>query len=204
MTQKPQAISSNSALILDRDGTINAMVCNSKGEQDSPYFPSQLELYPHIESLLKPFAAAQIPIFIVTNQPGVAKGHFTMKDLDELHGALSKRFEAHGIYFKDILFCPHHPVGSEKGDPSLIGPCECRKPQPGMLLEIQRKYNIDLSRAIYIGDSKADQGACEAAGVKNFFPIKTFVSDSVPVQKRTFIFSDAPNLRHVLQQFQEL
>ncbi len=200
--QRLRAINSSSALILDRDGTLNAMICNSKGEQDSPYFASQLELYPNLGELLQPFAQAQIPIFITTNQPGMAKGHFTEKDLRELNQALVDQLSNFGITIKEVLFCPHHPIGTPEGDQSLIRECDCRKPKPGMLFQIQKKYGINLSKAIYIGDSKADQDACQAAGIGNFHLVRTFISETVPIKKRINIFPHAPLLKHVLLKLQ--
>lgn len=187
-----------SALILDRDGTLNAMVCNPQGDQDSPYFARQLEYYPHLLSLLKPWADSTIPFFIVTNQPGIAKGNFTRQDLREAHDALRSFFLTGGISIQDIFSCIHHPVGAPEGDSSLIGPCECRKPKPGMFFDLQKKHQIDLSRAIYIGDSQVDREAAEQAGIGTFRLVRTFVSARVPEGKRVIAFPNAPTLAEVL------
>src|SRR5688572_11570945 len=140
-----------SALLLDRDGTIVAMVKNAKGEQDSPYFASELEFYPGLAELLTPFVKQDIPIFIVTNQPGIAKGHFEREDLKEAHASLAMSLYSSGIPIREILSCIHHPVGMDgRGDRSLVGECDCRKPKPGLFLQIAERHGIDLSKALMI------------------------------------------------------
>jgi D-glycero-D-manno-heptose 1,7-bisphosphate phosphatase len=193
-----------SALILDRDGTLNAMVCNPKGEQDSPYFASQLELYPQLGKLLHPFVKAQVPLFIVTNQPGITKGNFKLNDLQVMHETFRQSLLKEGVSFVEIISCIHHPVGTPEGDQSLIINCECRKPKPGMLLQIQEKYKIDLSNAIYIGDSQVDEDAAKAAGVGTFRLVRTFVSSSVPKERQSISFPDAPELKIVLSRFESI
>jgi D-glycero-D-manno-heptose 1,7-bisphosphate phosphatase len=189
-----------SALLLDRDGTLNAMVLNPRGTQDSPYFVSQMELYPGLASFLLPWVRAKIPIFIVTNQPGIAKGNFSRLDLDNFHQVLKDNLESQGIPIKEIIACTHHPVGSSTGDKSLISSCECRKPKPGMILSLQKKYVFDLSKAVYIGDSNVDLEAATAAGVGLHFLVRTFVSNLVPEDKRIISFPKAPSLTEVFNQ----
>jgi len=193
-----------SALILDRDGTLNAMILNPQGKQDSPYFTSQLELYPHLGDLLLPWVKAHIPIFIVTNQPGVAKGNFTREDLAAVHTHLKNQLLSQGIQINDIFFCMHHPTGTPhgalRGDLSLIGPCECRKPRPGMLFQLRERYGIDLSQAVYIGDSPVDQEAAKNAGIQHFFAVRTFISQQVPPEKRVIPFPQAESLAEILRQ----
>ena len=193
-------MSNHSALILDRDGTLNAMVCNPQGDQDSPYFSSQLEIYPGLGDLLRPWTNSGIPIFVVTNQPGIAKGHFKREDLLHLNSVLMDRLLKEGVKIQDIFSCIHHPVGTQQGDQSLIGPCECRKPKPGMLHELHKKHRIDLAKAIFIGDSDVDQKAAKAAGVGTFILVKTLISATVPIEKQNYSFPNAPTLRSVLEK----
>ncbi len=187
-----------SALFLDRDGTLVPMVLGPDGTQDSPYFASQMELFPGLGKLLAPWIQARVPVFVVTNQPGIAKGHFTVRDLDKAHSHLLELMANEGIPVRDIASCIHHPAGKVGGDPILIRSCECRKPKPGMILQLAAKYGIDLSKAVYIGDSEVDEKAAKAAGVGTFAPVKTWISDNVPVEKRKLGFPDAPRLDEVL------
>lgn len=191
-----------SAIFLDRDGTLNAMVLNSEGQQDSPRFAKDLFLYPSLGELLRPFGERSIPLFVVTNQPGMAKGYYRREDLDSLHGELEQRMAKEGIFFRKIAFCPHHPVGAEGGDTSLIRECECRKPKPGMLLALAREFQIDLNRAVMVGDQFADRGAADAANLGLSLTVRTFIHDSVPNSKRKYGYADAPNLAQVLNQLQ--
>lgn len=189
-----------SAIFLDRDGTLNAMVLNPEGQQDSPRYAKDLFLYPNLGTLLRPFVDRSIPLFIVTNQPGMAKGYYQSKDLDSLHGELERRLAVEGITFRKIAFCPHHPVGAEGGDSSLIRECECRKPKPGMLLELSREFQIDLSRAVMVGDQFADRGAADAANLGLSLTVRTFIHDQVPTAKRRYGYADAPDFEAVLGQ----
>lgn len=188
-----------SALILDRDGTLIAMSVNPHGEQDSAYFPEELEFFPDVASLLLPFVRANIPIVIATNQPGVAKGHFSEQDLVAFHLKMTKELEASGIPIRAIYSCLHHPVGEPAGDQRLVGDCDCRKPKPGMILQAASEVGFDLQKAIFIGDSDADAGAARLAGVGRFFRVRTFVSERVPLEKRRVQLPDAPMLEGVLK-----
>lgn len=190
-----------SALILDRDGTINAMALNPRGEQDSPYFPKQLELYPRLQDLLAPFAAARVPLFVATNQPGIAKGWFSRADLAAMNAALVERLQYPGFDVDSIFACIHHPVGVEgSGDRTLVRDCECRKPKPGLLHSIRDEFGIDLSRAIYVGDSQVDMEAGRAAKVGEVFLVRTLISDTVPPALRRVQVPDGPPLSAVLQK----
>lgn len=100
---------------------------------------------------------ANIPVLVVTNQSGVARGLFDAAAVERFHFALRDRLAAEGARIDDILYCPHHPD---------FGPdCECRKPAPGMLLTLAQRWSIDLSRAFLIGDKASDMAAAKAAGV---------------------------------------
>jgi len=103
----------------------------------------------------------QIPIFIVTNQGGIAKGLFSIAQLQAFHDHLKSEAGKAGIQITDIAYCPHHPQAIA---PEMAGPCACRKPEPGMLLSLAQKWNIDLSKSVMIGDKLSDVEAGEKAG----------------------------------------
>lgn len=185
-----------SALILDRDGTIVSMVANSRGQMDSPYYASQLFLYPGIGQLLKPWVQDRVPIFIATNQPGIAKGHFSFEELATCHAALERMLLAEGIPLSGIYACVHHPVGTEGGDRSLVGPCECRKPKPGLIFQLQREHGIDLSRAVFIGDSLVDTQAANAAGVGRALRVRPYLQE--PLGPDSILANEFPTLKECL------
>jgi D-glycero-D-manno-heptose 1,7-bisphosphate phosphatase len=64
----------------------------------------------------------------------------------------------------EVATCLHHPVGDPSGDPSLIGPCECRKPLPGLLLGLAERWNAEPARSFYLGDTEGDVRAARRAG----------------------------------------
>lgn len=191
------------ALILDRDGTINAMVLNAKGEQDSPYFWSQIELYPKLWEHLLPFSKAGIPILIATNQPGIAKGHFSKNDLESLHQRLIDTAKQNQVTIQEVFACIHHPIGAPGGDPKLIKDCLCRKPKPGMFLDLAKKYQIDLAGAVFIGDSTVDEQAANAAKLGRFEAVQSFISSKVPASLRRFGNSSQQSLNTVLKSLRE-
>jgi len=192
-----------SALILDRDGTLIAFGLNPQGEQDSAYFVSQLELYPGAAELLRPFCEAGVPIFLATNQPGISKGHFSLEELDAFHAELSRRLSAAGVKLAGIFSCTHHPVGKQGGDPLYVRECECRKPKPGLLQAIAQAHGIDLSQAVMIGDSAADEGAAQAAGIGQFLLVRAHISAAVPREKHVVPFPAAPNFAQAIRKAAE-
>ena len=90
----------------------------------------------------------------VTNQRGVARGLTDPRDLEEIHNRMSQELEAAGAPLDGILCCPHEE-----------GSCTCRKPQPGMVLEAERRWNIDLRASLFIGDSPSDRQLAETCGM---------------------------------------
>ena len=95
-------------------------------------------------------------IYIVTNQRGIARGMMDEHDLKVIHGKLKEELEKHGAKVKQIYHCPH---GQDNG-------CECRKPKPGLLFRAASEHNINLTKAIFIGDDERDLQAGNAAGCK--------------------------------------
>ena len=88
-------------------------------------------------------------LVVVTNQSGIARGYFTEHDLERMHDKLRQMLRVWGVELSAIAYCPHHVDGAV---PHLAIPCSCRKPQPGMLLEIAAARDIDLARSWMIGD----------------------------------------------------
>jgi D-glycero-D-manno-heptose 1,7-bisphosphate phosphatase len=137
-----------SYIILDRDGVIN---------YDSHEYIKSPDEWLAIPGSLEAVAAlnrAGFRVIIATNQSGIARGYYSVEVLDEIHEKMMRELAAVGGYVEEIFFCPHHPEEC----------CHCRKPQPGMMHEIQSKYGLQLTDTFFIGDSYADVGAAQAAG----------------------------------------
>jgi D-sedoheptulose 7-phosphate isomerase len=138
------------AVFLDRDGVINRAVVRD-GKPFPPSGVEELELLPGVASSLLDLKAHGFNLFVITNQPDVARGTQTRDAVEAIHQAL-----ASSLPIDDIFVCYHDDADH----------CACRKPKPGMLLEAQRKHHIDLSRSFVVGDRWRDVDAGHAAGCK--------------------------------------
>ena len=153
--------------LLDRDGTLIDVVRDEEtGVITTAFHPSQIRLLEGVTEGLSALVAARYLLAIVTNQPGPAKGHFSRGAVDRTNAALVEMLAARGIPMARVSACMHHPEGGVGGDPSLVGPCSCRKPKPGLLLDSMQALGVDGARTWMIGDSSADVEAARAAGIR--------------------------------------
>lgn len=139
------------AIFLDRDGVINKEV-NYLSD------PKDFELLEGTINALKQLKTKGYLLIIITNQAGIARGYFTVTKLNEIHQKMIRIFKKKDLYIDDIFYCPHHPA--------FTGPCECRKPNPGMILGAKKKYNIDLKSSFMVGDTLNDIKTGKNAGCK--------------------------------------
>ena len=95
-------------------------------------------------------------IVVATNQSGIARGLFTTRTLFEIHDALQRAAAQAGGRVDAFFFCPHADAAA----------CECRKPKPGMLLEVARRFNVSLGETYMVGDALKDVQAAAAAGAR--------------------------------------
>lgn len=138
-------------LFLDRDGVINTDIGYA-------FRPEDIEFMPGIFAVCRHFQQLGYQLIVVTNQSGIARGYYSEADFSRLNTWLTGAFAEQGLTLTDIFHCPHHP--------DITGPCDCRKPAPGMLLEAIKKYRIDPQFSIMIGDKSSDMKAALAAGIK--------------------------------------
>lgn len=137
-------------VILDRDGTIN---------YDSDHYIKSLDEWRPIKGSLEAIARltqAGYRIVVATNQSGIARGLFTTRTLFEIHDGLQRAAVQAGGRIDAFFFCPH---AADAG-------CQCRKPQPGMLLEVAQRFNIALKDTYMVGDGLRDVQAAAAAGAR--------------------------------------
>jgi D-glycero-D-manno-heptose 1,7-bisphosphate phosphatase len=153
--------------LLDRDGTLIDVVRDAEtGTITTAFHPSHIRLLDGVIEGLRALVDAGYILAIVTNQPGPAKGHFGRDAVERTNAALVAMLAANGIPIAHVHSCMHHPDGGQGGDPALIGPCECRKPKPGLLLDAMKALGARPERTWMIGDSRADVDAGHAAGVR--------------------------------------
>ncbi len=152
------------AVLLDRDGTINAMVHHPNlGRTDSPATPDEFHLLPGVGTAIRMINEAGLLAVVVSNQPGIAKGRLTPADLDAVTSKMHDELTKIGAKLDRVFYCPHHPEGVRQ-EFRLV--CECRKPKPGLLLESARLLQIDLSRSFLVGDTITDIQAGRAVGCR--------------------------------------
>lgn len=145
-----------SAIFLDRDGTINREVHHL-------HRLDQFELIPGALESVKLLYDADHKIVVITNQSAVARGLLDLDGLAEIHAEMLQRLQDVGVTVDGIYHCPHHPTA---GIGVYRQVCECRKPQPGMLLQAATELDIDLERSFMVGDNLTDLLAGIAAGCR--------------------------------------
>jgi D-glycero-D-manno-heptose 1,7-bisphosphate phosphatase len=146
---------------LDRDGTIN---------HDSPdYIKSRFEFkfIPGSIEAIRLLTLGGFTSIVITNQSALARKFISPDELDHIHALMKNAIISGGGKITDIFFCPHMPDDG----------CECRKPAPGLLLQAQRKYNIDLSKSIMVGDSAKDIECARNAGCGKAVLVKSGKDD---------------------------
>jgi histidinol-phosphate phosphatase family protein len=146
------------AIFLDRDGVLLRHVDNLSRPQD-------VELLPGAGHAVAAINRSDYLAVLVTNQPMIAKGFLTQAGLRAIHKKMETLLGREHAFLDAIYHCPHHPQGGFPGEvPELKGPCFCRKPNPGMLLQAAREWNIDLASSWMIGDQECDLIAGKRAG----------------------------------------
>jgi D-glycero-D-manno-heptose 1,7-bisphosphate phosphatase len=142
-------------LFLDRDGVVNVDYGYVSSRERFHFIDGIFELTK--EALQKDYI-----IIIVTNQAGIGRGYYTERDFLKLTKWMCQVFDSHGISISKVYYCPTHP--SEGKGHFRVADFR-RKPNPGMILEAQREFNVDLSRSILVGDKLSDMQAGMAAGL---------------------------------------
>lgn len=135
-------------IILDRDGVINF---------DSEEYIKTPEEWQPIPGSLEAIAKLNqygYKVLIATNQSGISRGFYDISTLEDIHAKMHAALAEVGGKIHDIFYCPHHPLDN----------CFCRKPKPGLLYQIRDKYNINLKKTFFVGDSAKDIEAAIASG----------------------------------------
>ena len=155
------------ALFLDRDGVINH-------DFNHVYKISEFQFIDGIFEFCKFFLTRGYIIVIITNQAGIAKSFYTENDFFILSKWMKDFFKKKSVKIEKIYFCPHHP--------NYNGQCNCRKPNPGMILKAKNDLKIDLKQSILVGDKNSDIDAGLNAGIE-FQNCHLFKGDFSIIQK---------------------
>ncbi len=160
--------------VVDRDGTIVDVFRDEEtGSISVAFHPDQLRFLEGAVEGLRLLQGGGYTLAIATNQPAPAKGQFSAQAVQRTNEALVERLGAEGVRIARVEVCLHHPTGGPGGDPSLVGPCECRKPKPGMIEAAMRALGAERGSTWMIGDARADLEAARAArvGAALVFPL---------------------------------
>lgn len=141
------------AAFLDRDGTLI---------HDAHYLrdPALVQLIDGVPSALRRLADAGFALIVVTNQSGIARGLLTESDYEAVRARLDALLAADGITLTASLHCPH--------EPSVSGPCECRKPGTLLYRRAAAAHTVDFARSVFIGDRWRDVAPARALGGRGF------------------------------------
>jgi D-sedoheptulose 7-phosphate isomerase/D-glycero-D-manno-heptose 1,7-bisphosphate phosphatase len=141
-------------VLLDRDGTIIV---------DHGYVGSvdRVEFIEGAPEAIASFNRAGIPVAVVTNQAGVARGLYGIDDVARVHEYIAKHLAEHEAHIDLFVYCPYHPAGVVE---AFARTSEDRKPRPGMAMAAQAGLNLDLTASWVVGDRQEDLGLAEAVG----------------------------------------
>lgn len=180
------------ALLLDRDGTLTE-------RYHYPSRPEHLALYEGVGPRLAALQRSGLRLVVVTNQSGIARGYFTEDDLRHMHDYLGARLAAFGARLDAVYHCPHHPDGVI---PHLARRCDCRKPQPGMLLRAAADLNLDLARSWFLGDILDDVEAGNRAGCRTVLvDLGTERSPQCELRRPAFVARDTRHALDIVSAF---
>jgi D-glycero-D-manno-heptose 1,7-bisphosphate phosphatase len=140
------------AVFLDRDGVIN------RKAPDGEYIVAvnEFDILPRAVDAVARFSQGGFLVFVVTNQRGIARGLVSREEVDRIHQLLENTVERVGGHITKIYVCEHDHHHR----------CDCRKPEPGMLLRASREFNVDLDASWMVGDSHSDLQAGRRAGCR--------------------------------------
>ncbi|MGE5288245.1 MAG: D-glycero-alpha-D-manno-heptose-1,7-bisphosphate 7-phosphatase [Micromonosporaceae bacterium] len=156
---KARSSCSRPGILLDRDGTIIV---------DHGYVGSadRVEFIDGSPEAIARFNRAKVPVAVVTNQAGVAKGMYGIDDVARVHAYIAQRLAEYGAHIDLFLYCPYHPAGVVEAFARMS---DDRKPMPGMAKAAAAALNLDLTASWVVGDRPEDIGLAEAVGASAIY-----------------------------------
>lgn len=159
------------AVFLDRDGTINEEVNYLSRPEDARLIPGA---GPAVARLNR----AGFQVVVISNQSGLARGYFDDSDLAKVQAELGRQLAAFGAHIDAYYICPHLPPPHGKV-PELAFECDCRKPEPGLIIKAAGQMHLDLGASFMVGDRLKDVACGHRAGVRGIL-VQTGHDDGPP------------------------
>ena len=155
------------AVFLDRDGVVNALVYHQDaGVIDAPFNRSQFKLLPRVPEAIRLLNDLGLSVAIVSNQPGIAKGHLKPELLKTFERRILSQVRAAGGRINGTYYCLHHPEAKVR---KLRQRCHCRKPEIGLLEKAAADFGVRLDECYMVGDGISDLLAGTRAGCRTIF-----------------------------------
>jgi len=161
----------NRAVFLDRDGVLTKTILIN-GKSFAPRTLKKFKLFSGSSRLIKNLKSAGFKVFVVTNQPDVGKKLMSKFILKKMHAELKRKIKIDAIYS-----CTHTREQN----------CSCRKPKPGMILSLAKKYKIDLTKSFMVGDRASDIEAGNKANCRTIFINRKYKEKKPISQEATFL-----------------
>ena len=147
------------AVFFDRDGVLDV-------DEGYLFRPEELKWIPGARESVAYLTKLGYKVFVVTNQSGIARGFYTVEQMNKLHDFMQAELQKLGGSITKFYYCPHHPT---KGTvPQYSIECNCRKPKPGMILKAFAEYDLDKDNSFLVGDMPKDLAAAKAAGLRGY------------------------------------
>lgn len=169
LVKRIQGQGGRKAAFLDRDGVINVDRAYVHHWEDFAFVPGAIEAMRDLQD-------AGYALVVVTNQSGIARGMYTEADFARLTERMLQHLQHAGVSVTAVYHCPHHPKGSVQ--PFAVA-CDCRKPEPGMILQAAREHGLSVADSLMVGDKPADMQAARAAGVGRAYLVRSDNKESV-------------------------
>jgi D-glycero-D-manno-heptose 1,7-bisphosphate phosphatase len=163
------------AVFVDRDGVINQMIATPEGP-DSPRSANEFHLLPGAAQGIRILNQLGLPVVLVSNQPGVAKGKFPAANLNAITERMKDELQKQHAVLDGIYYCLHHPRALV-AEYQMI--CDCRKPKPGLLTQAAREMGIELAGSYMVGDQPGDVIAGQTVGCITFLVGSDLVPNNI-------------------------
>ena len=153
----PESQAKRRADFLDRDGTIAE-------EMGYVNHVSRFTIFPFAAAAIRRLNEAGLPVIVVTNQSGVARGFFPESLIEAIHEKMTAELSASGAHVEAIYYCPH--IRDDN--------CDCRKPLPGMLERAAREHALDLASSVLVSDRYDDISMAQSVGCKGILVLSGY------------------------------